>query len=53
MTDSTVNPHASDSGGKLRAPAQQVGWRETLARWFTGGLPRLDLPMPLLYGRVR
>jgi hypothetical protein len=49
MTSSNVNPHASDSGGKLRAPAQQiVGWRESLARWFTGGLLRLDLLMPLL-----
>jgi hypothetical protein len=24
MTSSTVNPHASGSGGKLRAPAQQL-----------------------------
>ncbi len=31
MTDSTFNKHASDSGGTLRAPAQQVGWRESLA----------------------
>ncbi len=48
MTSSTVNPHASGSRGILRAPAQQVGWRNSLARWFTGRLPRLDLPMPLL-----
>jgi len=24
MTSSNVNPHASDSGGTLRAPAQQL-----------------------------
>jgi hypothetical protein len=34
MTSSTVNPHASSSGGTLRAQAQQVGWRESLARWI-------------------
>ncbi len=50
MTSSTVTQHAFSSGGTFRASAQQVGWRESLALWFTGGLPRLDLPMPLLMG---
>ncbi len=34
MTSSTVNPHASGNGGKLQAPAQQVGWRDSLAGWI-------------------
>jgi hypothetical protein len=35
MTSSTVNPHASGSGGTLRAQAQQVGGRESQTRWLT------------------
>jgi len=31
MTCSTVNQHTSESGGTLRAPAQKVGWRESLS----------------------
>jgi hypothetical protein len=34
MTSSTINPHASDNRGTLRAPAQLLGWRESLARWI-------------------
>jgi len=53
MTSSNVNPHASDSGGTLRAQTQQVGWRESLARWLTGRLSRLDLTYVTADGRVR
>jgi len=48
MTCSTVNQHTSGSGGNLRESSQKVRWLESLARWFTGRLPRLDLPMQLL-----
>ncbi len=34
MSYSTFNKHAAGSGGKLRAPVQQVGWRESLAGWI-------------------
>jgi hypothetical protein len=31
MTSSTVNPHASESGGTCRELSQEIGWRESQA----------------------
>jgi uncharacterized repeat protein (TIGR02543 family) len=52
MTYLNFTKHAASNDGNLRAQAQQIGWRESLAQWFTGGLPSLLLTLLLSWGLI-